>query len=83
MFFIPVTISLSEKKKKKKEKKVRLHLRYIYAYTDEIGMPKTKKIKTFQSKTPNCIPLHQNCVKLQYFIILSSIGILFHDDSTF
>ena len=37
-----------------KEYEVWLHLRYIYANTDEIGMHKTKKIKTFQSKNEDC-----------------------------
>ena len=49
-----------------------LHLRYIYANTDEKGMHKTKKIKTFQSKKH---PFSQNhsihyIIFLKYNIVL-------------
>ena len=39
-----------------------LHLSYIYVNNDEIGMPKTKKIKTFQSKKKQTL----NFSKSQY-----------------
>ena len=49
-----------------------LHLRNIYANTDEIGIHKTKKIKTFQSKNTKFlkITVFQHIILL-FFTILS------------
>ena len=66
MYFIPVTTIYVRKYE------VWILLSYIYVNNDEIGMPNTKKIKTFQSKK-HSISQNHSIPNFQYINFLNTI----------